>query len=81
MAYELEPFGIKVALVEPGVIRTEMYRDMVAAKKSQDPNSPYSQIMQKMAVSFEHMLQGGSSADVVAKVALKAVTSENPNHR
>ena len=76
MAYELEPFGIKVTLVEPGVIRTNLVNDMVAAKKSQDPNSPYSQIMQKMAASFEAMLENGSSADVVAKVVLNAVTSE-----
>jgi NAD(P)-dependent dehydrogenase (short-subunit alcohol dehydrogenase family) len=47
MAYELEPFGIKVVLVEPGLVRTNMYNNMVAAKKSQDPNSPYSQILQK----------------------------------
>lgn len=52
---------------------------MVAVKRSQDPNSSYSQIMQKMAASFEHMLESGSAADVVAKVVLKAVTSENPS--
>ena len=79
MAYELEPFGIKVVLVEPGVIRTNFVNGIVAAKKSQDPNSPYSQIMQKMAASFEPMLKNGSSADVVAKVVLNAVTSENPS--
>ncbi len=81
MAYELEPFGIKVILVEPGVIRTNFANAMVVAKKSQDPNSPYSQIMQKMATSFQHVIDCGSSADVVAKVVLKAVTSENPNLR
>jgi NAD(P)-dependent dehydrogenase (short-subunit alcohol dehydrogenase family) len=79
MAYELEPFGIKVVLVEPGVIRTNFINGIVAAKKSQDPNSPYSQMMQKMAASFEPLLKNGSSADVVAKVVLKAVTSENPS--
>src|SRR6266568_1630642 len=79
MAYELEPFGIKVVLVEPGVIRTNFVNAIVAAKKSQDPNSPYSQIIQKMAASFEPMLENGSSADVVAKVVLNAVTSENPS--
>ena len=68
-------------MVEPGVIRTNFVNGIVAAKKSQDRNSPYSQIMQKMAASFEPMLENGSSADVVAKVVLNAVTSENPSHR
>jgi len=81
MAYELEPFGIRVVLVEPGVIRTNFVNSMVAAKKSQDPNSPYSQLMQNVATSFQQMLEGGSSSDVVAKVVLKAVTSENPSLR
>src|SRR5215208_6150003 len=48
MSYELEPFGIKVILVEPGVIRTNIANGMVVAKKSQNPDSPYFQIMQKM---------------------------------
>ena len=81
MAYELEPFGIRVVLVEPGVIKTNFVNSIVAAKKSQDPNTPYAQLMQNVATSFQHMIEGGSSADVVAKVVLKAVTSENPNLR
>ncbi|MDQ3984232.1 MAG: SDR family oxidoreductase [Thermoproteota archaeon] len=81
MAYELEPFGIKVILVEPGVIKTNIANGMVIAEKSQNPNSPYSQIMQKMSTSFEHMLENASSPDVVAKVVLQAVTSENPSLR
>jgi len=79
MAYELEPFGIKVVLIEPGVIRTNLTNSMVAAKKSQDPNSPYSQIMQSMAIGFVDMMKNASSPDLVAKVVLNAVTSENPS--
>ena len=82
MSYELEPFGIKVVVVEPGVIRTNIFNSVVVAKKSQDPNSPYSQIMQKMATGFEEMLKNASSsADLVAKVVLSAVTNENSNIR
>src|ERR687890_1931155 len=82
MAYELEPVGIKVILVEPGVIKTNITNGMVVAKKSQNPNSPYFQIMQKMSTSFEHMLENASSSpDLVAKVVLQAVTSENPSLR
>src|ERR671934_1175453 len=61
MSYELEPFGIKVAIVEPGVIRTNFVNSVVVAKKSQDPDSPYSQMMKKIATSFEPMLENGSS--------------------
>ena len=58
MAYELEPFGIKIFLVEPGAIRTNFANNMVTAKKSQDPNSPYSQLMQNVAGGFEHISEG-----------------------
>jgi NAD(P)-dependent dehydrogenase (short-subunit alcohol dehydrogenase family) len=81
IAYELEPFGIKVVLVEPGAIGTNFFTGMISAKKSQDPNSPYSQLMQNVARGFEHIMEGSSSTDVVAKVVLKAVTSENPSLR
>jgi NAD(P)-dependent dehydrogenase (short-subunit alcohol dehydrogenase family) len=81
MAYELEPFGIKVIMIEPGVIRTNIFDSVVVAKKSQDPNSPYTQITQKMASAFEEMMKNASSPELVAKVVLEAVTNENPNFR
>jgi NAD(P)-dependent dehydrogenase (short-subunit alcohol dehydrogenase family) len=81
MSYELEPFGIKVVVVEPGVIRTNIVNGMVVAKKSQDPNSPYLQITQKMATVLENMMENGSPPDLVAKVVLNAVTNESPKLR
>jgi NAD(P)-dependent dehydrogenase (short-subunit alcohol dehydrogenase family) len=81
MSYELEPFGIKVVIVEPGVIRTNFVDGLVVAKRSQDPNSPYSHIMQKIATGFEEMMKNASSPDLVAKVVLDAIRDENPNLR
>jgi NAD(P)-dependent dehydrogenase (short-subunit alcohol dehydrogenase family) len=81
MSYELEPFGIKVVIVEPGVIRTNIVNTMVVARKSQDPNSPYSQMMQKMANTFEELMKNSSSPDLVANVVLKAFEDKNPNLR
>src|ERR671913_1589315 len=81
MSYELEPFGIKVVIVEPGVIRTNFFDGLVVAKKSRDPNSPYSQIMQKIATGFEEMMKNASSPDLVAKVVLNAIRDENPSLR
>jgi NAD(P)-dependent dehydrogenase (short-subunit alcohol dehydrogenase family) len=81
MSYELESFGIKVVIVEPGVIRTNFGDGLIVAKKSQDPNSPYSQMMQRSAAGFEKMMKNASSPDVVAKVVLNAIRDENPSLR
>lgn len=81
IAYELEPFGIKVVLIEPGIVKTSMANNMVIAKKSQDPSSPYYRLIENAVSSIEQGLETRSSPDVVAKVVLKAVTSENPNLR
>ena len=81
MSYELEPFGIKVVIVEPGVIRTNFVDGSVVAKKSQDPKSPYSQIMRKIATGFEEMMKNASSPDLVAKVVLNAIRDKNPSLR
>ena len=81
MSYELEPFGIKVVLIEPGFIRTNFTNAMVIAKKSQDPSSPYSQMMQKVAANSSEMAKNGSSVDVVSKAILEAVKSKSPTLR
>ena len=81
MSYELEPFGIKVVLVEPGFIKTNFGQAMVIAKKSQDPNSQYGQMMQQMVASSGRMVQNASPADLVAKAVLDAIISKNPNLR
>src|ERR671914_202595 len=81
MSYELEPFGINVVIVEPGVIRSNFGDGSIVAKKSRDPNSPYSQMMQRSAAGFEKMIKNASSPDVVAKVVLDAIRDENPSLR
>ena len=81
MAYELDQFGIKVILIEPGVIRTNIGNSIVIAKKAHDSSSTYSQMMQKMGNNFKKFTENASSADVVANIVLKAATSENPHLR
>lgn len=81
MSYEVEPFGIKVILIEPGVIQTNFFNSSVLAKKSQDPNSPYATLMKGMEDSLNKMMKNGSTPQYVAEVVLDAVTSENPKLR
>lgn len=81
MAYELDQFGIKVILIEPGVIRTNISNSIVIAKKAQDSSSPYSQMMQKMDNNFKKFTENASSAEVVANIVMEAATSEKPHLR
>jgi NAD(P)-dependent dehydrogenase (short-subunit alcohol dehydrogenase family) len=81
IAYELEPFGIKVILIEPGFIQTNFSNSMVVAKKAQDPTSPYSQMMQRIVASSNELAKNGSSADLTANVILDAATNPSPRLR
>jgi NAD(P)-dependent dehydrogenase (short-subunit alcohol dehydrogenase family) len=79
IAYELEPFGIRVVIIEPGAIRTNILNSSASAKKALDPKSPYFSLTQKLDDNFKSMMENASSSPKeVAKVILQAVTSENP---
>jgi NAD(P)-dependent dehydrogenase (short-subunit alcohol dehydrogenase family) len=81
IGYELEPFGIKVILIEPGFIRTNFANVMVVAKKAQDPASPYSGLMQKIMASASELAKNASDAELVANVILDAASNPNPRLR
>jgi NAD(P)-dependent dehydrogenase (short-subunit alcohol dehydrogenase family) len=83
IAFELEPFGIRVVIIEPGVIRTNILNSSSSAKKALDPKSPYFSLSQKLNDNFKSMMESESSSppEEVAKVILQAVTSENPQLR
>jgi NAD(P)-dependent dehydrogenase (short-subunit alcohol dehydrogenase family) len=81
MSYELEPFGIRVIIIEPGVIRTNIMNSSASAKKALNPKSPYFFPMQKVESRFKSTLENASSPPEVAKVILQALTSENPQLR
>ena len=81
IAYELEPFGIKVILIEPGFIGTNFTNAMVVAKKAQDPTSSYSELMQKIMASASELAKNASDAELVANVILDAASNPNPRLR
>jgi len=81
MRYEVEQFGIKVVLIEPGVITTNFVSAMVMPKKVLDQNSPYAQFMQQVNNGFKLKRENATAPEEVAKVILKAVTAENPEPR
>ncbi len=81
IAYELEPFGIKIVIIEPGAIKTNFDTGMVVAQKNQNPSSPYYKSMQKLQSSINSVFKNGTPPAKVAEVILNAITTPNPNLR
>ena len=73
---EIEEFGIKVILIEPGVIKTNFNNNIKIAKKvANDSNSPYVEMTQKRISRFKPRFESGTPPIEVAKVILKTITS------
>jgi len=84
MSYELEPFGIRLVIIEPGFIRTNIINSSASAEKALDSKSPYFLLMQKVKNHFKSMMENASSScppEEVAKVILQSITSKNPQLR
>lgn len=81
ISYELEPFGIRTILIEPGIIKTNFIKAAVLAEKSKDPNSPYFQFMNNMENGMKKLIESGESPEYVAKVVLDAINDSNPKLR
>jgi len=86
IAYELEPFGINVILVEPGVIKTNFDSNLKIGKNvstttatttTSDRNSPYADITEKRIAAFKPRFENASPPIEVAKVILNVITSKN----
>jgi NAD(P)-dependent dehydrogenase (short-subunit alcohol dehydrogenase family) len=81
LSYEVEPFGIKVILIEPGMIKTNFSNASVMAKKSIDPDSPYAPLLKSMEKGIKQLLENASSSQLVANITLGAITSDKPRLR
>ena len=79
MSYELKQFGIKIVLIEPGVINTNFA--LVTPKKALEANSSYSQLMNKLEENLFSTITNGTPAKDVATVILHSITEESPEHR
>ncbi len=78
MAYELHPFGIKVALIDSGAINTN-FRSELAAKAKKD--SPYYTMTQSTVEVIEGMKNQGIHPKEVAKVVIDAINDPKPKLR
>ena len=81
LSYEVEPFGIRVILIEPGMIKTDFSNASIMAKKSTDPNSPYMPLMKNMEKGIKRLHENASSPQLVANITYDAIISDEPKMR
>ena len=79
ISYELKQFGIKIILIEPGVIKTNFA--LVTPKKAVNKNSSYSQLMNKLEENLFSTIANGTSPKEVASVILRSITEASPERR
>jgi NAD(P)-dependent dehydrogenase (short-subunit alcohol dehydrogenase family) len=81
LAYEVGPFGIKVVLIEPGVVKTKAFDNMVIGQAAPRKDSPYASMLDNLNVAFKTWLDKASTPDQVAATILQAISSQEPKLR
>jgi NAD(P)-dependent dehydrogenase (short-subunit alcohol dehydrogenase family) len=71
LAIEMKPFGVKVAIIEPGVILTPIWNK---AEALMPEGHPYGQAMGRLFRLFGAQMEGGTKPDVVARAIYEAVS-------
>jgi NAD(P)-dependent dehydrogenase (short-subunit alcohol dehydrogenase family) len=78
LAQEVVEFGIRVAIVEPGVVVTPIF---TKAKRFADPASPYAAHVHRLLLFYQMQMKTPSQPADVARVIHEAVTSKRPKLR
>jgi NAD(P)-dependent dehydrogenase (short-subunit alcohol dehydrogenase family) len=71
LRYELGQFGIKITLIEPGVIKTNFFNSMRVPESKIDPK--YKTLTDNILTGLKMMVEMGTAPSQVANVILKAV--------
>lgn len=80
---ELEPFGIRVVVIEPGLIETGFGAAASTGILERSGDGPYAKVAQSVAASMERSYGHGRGTDpkVIAEVVGEAVKSPRPKTR
>src|SRR5262249_31619304 len=78
LAQEVVAFGIRVAVVEPGVVVTPIFSK---AKRFADPASPYRVHVHRLLLFYQMQMKTPSQPADVAAVIYEAVTTKTPKLR
>lgn len=74
--YELNEFGINIAIIEPGVIKTNFVENSRTAHYTSNFESPYMDLIERTMKGFGVLMDNSSPPKLVAKAILDAITSK-----
>jgi NAD(P)-dependent dehydrogenase (short-subunit alcohol dehydrogenase family) len=75
LAHEVTRFGIKVRIIEPGIIMTHIFENAAEATVF-DKNSPYLDVMRRNGKMYAAGIRTGQLPDMVARAICDAVACE-----
>jgi NAD(P)-dependent dehydrogenase (short-subunit alcohol dehydrogenase family) len=78
LAQEVLAFGIRVAIIEPGVVVTPIFSK---ARRFADPASPYADHVRRLLVFYQHQMPHAAQPSDAAEVIYEAVTTDTPRLR
>jgi NAD(P)-dependent dehydrogenase (short-subunit alcohol dehydrogenase family) len=81
IAYEIEPFGIKVILIEPGAIGSGFMKGSIMSNRALDPKSAYFEFVRKVRSKISSDHENATQPEEVAKTIVQAILSEKPEFR
>lgn len=84
---ELRPWGIEVSIIEPGIVKTPIWDKSIAlgedmwSKLPSEAHKFYSSAVYATINTVNKLSKNGSSAEVVAKAVVQALTAKKPKTR
>lgn len=83
LALEVAPLGVRVSIVEPGIVRTDIWgKNRRVAPRALDPARPYHEWFQRAEREADKLVQGSRlSPEVVAAGVARALTDRAPRLR
>jgi NAD(P)-dependent dehydrogenase (short-subunit alcohol dehydrogenase family) len=80
ISFELDEFGIRVIVIEPGVVKSDFFRNVKV--KGMNSDSPYHHLMEKRVTFLDKAMKNSSTSSYdVANTILTALNSKDPKFR
>ena len=81
LRFEVRPFGIRVVVLEPGVINTGFARGVRDNFSFESQNGPYKEMVEAYIKAMDDNAMPGSDPSVISRTVQRIIASANPKPR